>query len=93
MILAAAAYADGEGSPPPELTLYWQTQTYGALPRAGGLDVQPAGMLDRMTAAANVYHAWRGLTQARSKLEWQAAHPDEWKLCQTVMKLRREHAQ
>jgi len=95
MILAAAAYADDpkHHAPPPALTLYWRTQTYGALPRAGGLDDQPAGLLDRMSAAANVYRAWRGLVQATSKVDWQAAHPDEWGVCQTVMKLRRAHGQ
>ena len=94
MILAAAAYAeDDKATPPPELALYRRAQTYGGLPRAGGLDDQPAGLLDRMSASANVYRAWRGLAQASNKVEWQSAHPDEWAVCQTVMKLRREHGQ
>jgi hypothetical protein len=87
-VLAAALCAEGEGDPPPELSLYWQAQTYNALPRAGGLLDQPAGLLGRMSAAGNVYGAWKGLTMAKNKVEWQESHAQAWEVCACVMKLR-----
>ena len=93
MILAAADYAEDSEShaPPPELIAYWNMQTYHIPPRTGGQDAQPAGLLQRMTAAANAYHAWRGLQQATHKVQWQRDHPDQWETCVEIMRLRREH--
>lgn len=88
-MLAAALCAEGEGGPPHELSLYWHVQAYGALPKPGGLEDQTAGLLDRMTAAANVYTAWKGLTMAQNKVEWQNAHAEAWKVCTRVMELRK----
>ena len=72
MILAAAACAEDDGPPPPELAAYWKMKEYGLPPRTGGQDAQPAGLLDRMSAAANVYAAWKGLAQAQKKATWMA---------------------
>ena len=92
MILAAAACAeDDRVPPPPELAAYWKMKEYGLPPRTGGQDAQPAGLLDRMSAAANVYYAWKGLAQAQKKGTWQSQHPDQWRVCQQVMKLRSEN--
>ena len=49
---------------------------------------QPAGMLSRRTAAGNVYSAWKGLTMAKNKVEWQESHAEAWDVCTRVMKLR-----
>lgn len=57
MILAAAASADEDGTPPPELLLAWQMDRYHALPRAGGLLDQPAQTMRRAAAARNAYDA------------------------------------
>ena len=54
---------------------------------------QPAGMLGRMTAAGNVYSAWRGLTMAKNKVEWQESHAEAWEVCTSVMKLRKANGQ
>ena len=92
MILAAAACAeDSDAPPPPELSAYWRMKTYGLPPRTGGQDAQPAGLLDRMIAAANVYYAWKAMSQADKKGTWQQDNPDQWKICERVMKLRREN--
>jgi len=44
-----------------------------------------------MSAVASVYYAWKGLTQAQKKGTWQSDHPDQWEVCQQVMKLRSEN--
>ena len=89
-MLAAALCAEGEGDPPPELALYWKTQGFGVLPSAGGLEDQPAGLLDRMTVAANVYSAWKGLYASKHKVQWSRANPDGWAVCLRVMELRKD---
>ena len=93
MILAAAAHADDPGhhAPPPELVAYWSMQTYHIPPRAGGQDDQPAGLLQRMTAAANAFYSWREFTRATHKVTWQQEHPDGWETCKLILRLRREH--
>jgi len=91
MILAAAACAEDDGPPPPELAAYWKMKEYGLPPRTGGQDAQPAGLLDRMSAAANVYYAWKAMSQANKKGTWMTENPDQWKVCQAVMKLRSEN--
>lgn len=80
MILAAAACADGDGPPPPELTLAWRCEQYHVLPYPGGLLDQPAGLVNRMTAALNAFTVWRAYIQAPRKGEWIAANPDGWRI-------------
>jgi len=92
MILAAAACAeDSDAPPPPELAAYWRMKSYGLPPRTGGQDAQPAGLLDRMTAAANVYNAWNAMTDAPKKGTWQRDNPAQWETCQKVYELRRKN--
>lgn len=91
MIRAAVACAAGDGPPPPELTLAWQCQQFGALPYAGGLSEQPAGLLDRMTAANNSYNAWRGYIQAPHKNAWIADNPQGWKIVQEIISGKLHH--
>jgi hypothetical protein len=95
MILAAAAFADDPhvNAPPPELVAHWNMQTYQIPPRAGGQADQPAGLLSRMTAAANAYHSWREFTRAAHKIQWQQDHPEGWDTCKLIMRLRREHGE
>jgi len=93
MILAAAACAEGDGPPPPELELGWQARRWpGALPEVGGLRDQRAGELRRIAAALNVYDAiksWRGSTDW---VRWKQAHPEQWKTVARVIVLREERA-
>lgn len=51
-----AGGADDE-TPPPELQLYWQCQRFNALPDAGALLEQDAGLLARMTLLGSIYEA------------------------------------
>jgi len=88
-MLAAALCAEGEGDPPHELALYWKAQGYSALPRVGGLEDQPAGLLDRMAVASNIYSAWKGLNESKHKVQWSRDHPDGWAICSRVMELRK----
>lgn len=37
----------------------WQSKRWGALPDAGGLLDQPAGLIERMNYAENMYNAFR----------------------------------
>jgi len=58
------------------------------LPFSGGTKDQPAGLLDRMTTAINVFHAWKGLFESPRKATWKLENPDEWDICERVMELR-----
>ena len=46
---------DAEIAPPPELRLYWLCMRYGALPGAGALLEQDAGLMNRMSILGNVH--------------------------------------
>ena len=48
---------DGSAAPT-ALRLAWQSERWGALPEAGGLLDQPAGLLNKMAAVSNVYNAF-----------------------------------
>jgi hypothetical protein len=86
--MAAADYAQGEGEPPPELRKAFACQFWHCLPRAGGYDDQPAGLMNRITMAWNVYDAFQGFAHAENAVDWAAAHPDAPKLMQWVEELR-----
>jgi hypothetical protein len=95
MILAAAACGEDPDLPPPaELRLAFQATTYGALPLAGGLFDQPAGLLSRMTQAYNTwlaYHSFHNCDLAHYD-KWAKANPDLNRILQRVRKLREAHA-
>lgn len=58
LIQAVVDCAQGAGNPPPELEMYWLCKRFpGALPEAGALYDQPAGLMYRMAAMDNVYRA------------------------------------
>lgn len=91
MILAAADYAEGrEGvSPPPELQLAWNCKTWGALPNGGGLLDQPAGLVERMTAALNAYDTIRSMKAAANIAVWQRSHPEMARIYARISELRK----
>jgi len=91
MILAAADCAEGKGPPPGELTLAWQAQSWQALPEAGGLRDQPAGLLDRMGASLRVHDAMRAYADSPAGHEGEFAkrNPRAWAIVLSVMGLRR----
>ena len=56
IILAAVDYANGKTKiPPPELRDYEKVTLFGIGLRAGGVDDQPIGRMNRMIAASNAY--------------------------------------
>ena len=90
MILAAADAAEGLGPPPEELQLAWHVKRWGSLPRAGGLDDQPVGLVARMATAGNVYDAIRSWRKSPNWIKWQADNPGAWDVVQAVIELRKQ---
>lgn len=73
------------------MRLAWRCKAYGVLPRAGGIDDQPAGLLDRMDYASFYYDATR-LQSDLSAADFQARYPAHYKAWQDVMRHRRDGA-
>jgi hypothetical protein len=87
--LAAALYADGKGSPPDELRLAFRCQQWGTLPHSGGLLDQPAGLVERMTIAVNVYNAWKSYITRDPKQDAAFFKSDAWQVAKSVLELRK----
>jgi len=87
MIRAAASAASG-GAPPPELALAWQCRAWGALPNAGGILDQPAGLLERMRQAEAVYAAMRAWLASDRSAAWRNEHKDVWNIVKRIEALR-----
>lgn len=94
--MAARARADGLHEPdpppaPPELVRAWRTQQYG-LSHGHGWGAEPAGSLEKMTHALNVYtavrsfHAWQG-----SETDFATSNFELWKIEINIEKLERAH--
>jgi hypothetical protein len=80
----------GDGPPPPELRLLWRIDRYHALPEAGGLNDQPAGLLDRLTILGNVYTAFKSLHTTNDIVTFAKNSPDMMKIVSTVLELERD---
>lgn len=97
MILAAAEYGraigrhDAHPPPPPqELIEAWRTRDYG-LPSGGGWKDEPAGSLERMTQALNVYTAFKAFEERTiPESEFADKHFDLWKIVISVEKQERK---
>jgi hypothetical protein len=90
-VLAAADAAEGEGGMPAELELALQSQQWGALPESGGLLDQPLGLLGKMSAALNVYNAYKS-ERGRGNTtlpEWTRRNPAAWRTFATIEKMRK----
>lgn len=56
-------------------------KAWGTLPEAGGLLDQPYKRMMTMSAALNIYNAWRAYTdKMESDAEWSMRHPDLWRI-------------
>ena len=95
MILAAAD-AGRYGTPaPPLLRQAWQLKRWDALPEAGGLRDQPAGLLQRMGHLLDIYNAHRAYAQALvsypgEKIQtFEAQNPDVMALMAHARKLKK----
>lgn len=92
MLAAAACGRNPKAPPPRELKLAWQAISYHALPEAGGLLDQPAGLLSRMTACYNAWQAFRSWQQAdpTKRQEWIEANPELHAIKIELDRLQRE---
>lgn len=92
-MLAAAAFAEGSGPPPEEWQIWSDWQFFGLSPEAGGLNDQPAGLLDRIRAVLEIMQAVQSYrkegTQAGQMAAWKQAHPAEARLIRQIEDLRR----
>lgn len=66
-----------------------------ALPLAGGLDDQPAGMIERMIACHNAWTATRAyrMRDVNHHKEWVDANPDLMAIVERIRKLRAKEAE
>jgi hypothetical protein len=92
LILDVADYFQRQpGAVEPEaLALARQVRQWHTLPEAGGLRDQRAGEMDRLAVAENVYNAllaWKKCPANQIK-RWVATHPEAWRICKLVEKLR-----
>lgn len=92
MILAAADCAERKSPAPRELRYVFDWQAWGVLPAAGGQLDQPAGLLERMRAAWQVYRAVRSWNERdkSATAKWKKEHGDLWEIVEAVRKLRKQ---
>lgn len=95
MTIATADYAAGKdgSSPPDELVLYWDMQAFSALPNAGGILDQPAGLLRKIRHVARVHWAVRehsaNALKAGKGAQWKSDHPDVMAIINYVESIRK----
>jgi hypothetical protein len=91
-VLASADAADGIGTMPAELQLGLICERWNALPEVGGILDQPVGLLEKMSAAVNVYNALLS-EKNRGELtltQWSKANPQAWQVLASVEQQRRK---
>jgi hypothetical protein len=96
ILIASADYARGEIAHPPELLeLGFQVEQYGALPTAGGLYDQPAGLMQKLRMVMNVYHAHRQYYKNGNKpgeaAKWKQEHEDLYDIVLDIKELREQN--
>lgn len=91
--MAAAEFAEDKGLPPDELRLAFRCQQWGTLPCTGGLLDQPAGLVERMTIAINVYNSMKAWQQsaARNAKDFVKNNPDTWRIVKMVLDMRADN--
>jgi hypothetical protein len=91
-MLAAASAAQYDGPAPEELVLAWDCQRWNTLPEPGGLWDQPAGLVERMNIALNVYDAFNSRQQAiindMDLVKWTEKYPHAWKIVAHIERMR-----
>ena len=92
LIRAAADYAEGKGAPPEEILIWNDWQFCGLPPEAGGLNDQPAGLIDRIRAVLDIVQAirlkQRDGSEAGSMAAWKNEHPREARIIRLVEEAR-----
>jgi len=91
MILAAADYAEDERKEPPrELEIAFDWYHRRLPPRGGGSLDQPFALMRRLNAAYSVWCAMKAWHESRSMIGFVKSHPEEWRVVQMVLTLRKE---
>ncbi len=96
MILAAADAGRYNEPAPPLLRQAWQLKRWEALPEAGGLRDQPAGLLQRMGQLLDIYNAHRAYASAlvsypgEKIAQFEAQNPDIMAIMARVRRLKAE---
>jgi hypothetical protein len=86
--LAAADCGLKEGESPPELKLAQLCERWRALPEAGGLLDQPAGLIEKMSIAVNVFNAHRAMRESGDWATWMTENPQGAEMINWVKELR-----
>ena len=73
---------------PPELEKGLRCERWGVLPRAGGIDDQPAKIMIGMETALFVYHTFKARKRATDKGAWYKANPDLARFLLDIEKMR-----
>jgi len=91
MLAAAACAEDDEAPVPPELSLAWQVERWGA----GAVTDKPipVRMLRRMNVSSNVYTAFMSYQAGMYRLaDWARANPTHAKIVHEIRTLRLSNA-
>ena len=77
--------------PPPELLLAWKVQEWGSLAVFGNQEI-PAGLLNRMTTALNVYRAVISYIAGSNAnfAEWAAKNPGYLEIVTDIREMRQK---
>jgi len=86
--LAAADYGLGEGEPPPEIRMAQLCERWHALPEAGGLLDQPAGLVEKMSIAMNVFNAHKAMLESGDWATWLTENKQGAEIINWVKELR-----
>jgi len=77
---------------PAILELGLTCQQYRALPVAGGILDQPAGLMKRIRTVMNVFHSYRQHERDGKKAgemaKWRSDNEDAWQIVSEIEKLR-----
>lgn len=75
--------------PPPELELAWQCDRFHALPKAGGLLDQPAGLMDNLRQIAEIYKGYNAYINRPmgDDGKWMSEHPAEMRATARVWEI------
>ena len=90
-IIACARCARDGSKAPPILELAWHSERYHSLPESGGLLDQPAGVLNKMAIASNVYAAFVAFKHSTHLAEWADTHPQEFKTVVEIERLEKSY--
>ncbi len=61
------------------------------MPKSGGLEDQPAGLITRMEIVENVYNAFVSMKRAKSAATWADDNQDAFRIIANVQKMRRKN--